>query len=86
MFRSTLTIAVGSVMGVPRVAGSGSTLSKGGRSPIPILRPGYRVIAGFYGRERVFRWLVRSAPERRPIRSDERTRLAGFRSFSSTTD
>jgi hypothetical protein len=42
-----LTIAVDSVMGVPRVAGTGSTLGKGGLSaPIPVLRPGYRVIAG----------------------------------------
>jgi hypothetical protein len=33
-------------MGVPRVAGTGSTLGKGGLSaPIPVLRPGYRVIA-----------------------------------------
>ena len=40
-----LTIAADSVMGVPRVAGTGSTLGKGGRSaPIPV-RPGYRVIA-----------------------------------------
>lgn len=41
-----LTIAVDSVIGVPRLTGSGSTLGNGGLSPIPVVRPGYRVMVG----------------------------------------
>lgn len=71
-----LTIAVDSVIGVPRVTGSGSTLGNGGLSPIPIVRPGYRVMVG-QKCPTVFSCFAFSGDtELRPTRSNELTRLA----------